>query len=213
MSQHNPVPFESDDGLPYGCDSVHAAPLSHTDLASLRKSLAHQLHRRRAYRAGPLLVSWDGTNQRTVRLQAGGGGPFRIPLTASCLDVFGEDAEGSLLLATCPLPGPDVGADEVGSHWSVTLEGGQTLTVEVALDYGREGRACAYVVQIAFTDAATEALQDAEALVVEIIPVEPRPERSASDDPPRAASVSPEDRAEALLLAEIRGLEIQAKAL
>jgi hypothetical protein len=39
-------------------------------------------------------------------------------------------------------------------YCSVTLEGGQTVTVSIALEYGKGGEARAYVVQITNTDAA-----------------------------------------------------------
>jgi hypothetical protein len=68
------------------------------------------------------------------------------------LEVFGEDAEGALLLAVCPLPDPEVVADEGVQGLAVTLEGGQTVALTIALGDGNGGEAPAYVIQLAYHD-------------------------------------------------------------
>jgi hypothetical protein len=82
----------------------------------------------------------------------GVGEPFRVPLSASYVEIFGEDAEGALLLAVVPLPGPEEIEVDGPEHLAVTLEGGQTLTVAIALDNGSGGKARAYVVQLTYTE-------------------------------------------------------------
>jgi hypothetical protein len=98
-------------------------PLSRADLTFLQQSLARQQHRRRAYRPGPLQVYADGHERWQVDPRAGACAPFRVPLTVAVLEVFGEDAEGALLLAVCPLPDPEVVADEGVQRLSVTVDG------------------------------------------------------------------------------------------
>jgi hypothetical protein len=84
--------------------------------------------------------------------RAGACTPFRVPLTAAVLEVFGEDAEGTLLLAVCPLPEPDVVADEGIQRLAVTLEGGQTVALTIALGDGNKGEAPTYIIHLAYRD-------------------------------------------------------------
>ena len=85
----------------------------------------------------------------------GVGEPFRVPLRASYVEVVGDDAEGALLLAVVPLPDPEEMEDDGVEHLAVTLEGGQTVTVAIALDYGSGGKARAYVIQITYAESAS----------------------------------------------------------
>jgi hypothetical protein len=126
--------------------------LSRADLTCLQHSLAHQQQRRRAYRPGPLRVYAGGHEQWQGDPRAGACTPFHVPLTVAVLEVFGEDAEGALLLAVCPLLDPEVVADEGVAFLSITLEGGQTVALTIALADGHEGKAPAYVIQLAYHD-------------------------------------------------------------
>jgi hypothetical protein len=99
-------------------------PLSRADLMYLQHSLARQ------------------------RARAGA----RVPLTVAVLGVCGADAEGALLLAVCPLPDPEVVAEEGVQRLSITLEGGQTVALTIALSNGHKGEAPAYVIQLAYQD-------------------------------------------------------------
>jgi hypothetical protein len=71
-----------------------------------------------------------------VCLRASAGASVRVPLPAFMLEVCGADAEGALLLTVCPLPDPDVGADEGGPRLSVPLDGGRTVALTRALGEG-----------------------------------------------------------------------------
>jgi hypothetical protein len=115
-------------------------PLSRADLTVFEQFLARQQRRRRAYRPGPLRVYANGHEHWQGDPRAGTCAPFRVPLTAAVLEVFGADAEGALLLAVCPLRDPEVVADEGVQHLSVTLEGGQTVALTIALGDGPRGR-------------------------------------------------------------------------
>jgi hypothetical protein len=127
-------------------------PLNREDMIFFQQSLARQQRRRHAYQPGPLRVCADGHEQWQVDPRAGACAPFRVPLTVAVLEVFGEDAEGALLLAVCPLPDPDVVTDEGAQHLSVTLEGGQTVALTIALGDGHEGEAPTYIIQLAYHD-------------------------------------------------------------
>jgi hypothetical protein len=81
--------------------------------------------------------------------RAGDGGP---PGERRC--ARGEDAEGALLLAVCPLPDPDVVEAAGVAHVSVTLEGGQTVALTLALGEGSNGEAPTYVLQLTYADPA-----------------------------------------------------------
>jgi PAS domain S-box-containing protein len=160
MPVHDPVPLEPEppvggDGPPALGDRVHPTPLSPRGMAFLHESLARQERRRHAYRGGPLRMSWDGAAHGRMDLTVGAGEPFRVPLRASYVEVFGEDAEGALLLAVVPLPAPEEMGDDGVEHLAVTLEGGQTLTVAIALDDRSGRKARAYVIQITYAESAS----------------------------------------------------------
>jgi hypothetical protein len=89
--------------------------------------------------------------------------PLIIPLTASYLEIFGDDGDGALLLAVFPLPELGVVEDDGAQHLSVTLEGGQTVAIQVVLGDGPEGRG--YVIQMTYADATTVQTQGAELAV------------------------------------------------
>jgi hypothetical protein len=101
--------------------------------------------------------------------------PSRIPLTASSLGIVGDDAEGVLLLAVFPLPEPDaVQADGV-QHLSVTLEGGQTVALAMALAEGTGREAQAYVIQLAYAEPPAVDMSGAEPSVVKALLPKLRP--------------------------------------
>jgi len=125
------------------------------EITSLQHALARQQRRRHAYRAGPLQVWWDGTAQGAVDPRGGVCEPLRVPLWASCVEIVGDDAEGALLLAVFPLPEPDMVEAEGVQHVSVTLEGGQTVALTVALGNGSDDKAPTYFIQLAYTASTT----------------------------------------------------------
>jgi hypothetical protein len=70
------------------------------------------------------------------------------------MEIFGADDDGNLLLAVLPLPEPaSVEADRVQEMF-VTLEGGQTVAIEISLDNGTFGQVSEYVVQISYSESA-----------------------------------------------------------
>jgi hypothetical protein len=126
-------------------------------MAVLQQVLARNQRRRLVYHARHLRVCVDGEERWQCDPGVGVCGPFCVPLRASYLELFGDDAEGALLLAVVPLPGPDVVEAEGTQHLSVTLEGGQTVALAIALDKGPDGEALAYVIQLAYAASAAVA--------------------------------------------------------
>jgi hypothetical protein len=137
-------------------------------MAGLQQSLARQQCRRRGYRAGPPRVSWDGGKQQQIDPMGGVDEPCRVPLSASYLEIAGDDTEGTLLLAVVPLPDPAEVEAEGTQHLSVTLEGGQTVALTMALDRGSDGQMPAYVIQLTYAASTAPAT----------LPPKPHPETS-----------------------------------
>jgi hypothetical protein len=122
------------------------------DVDFLRLEVVRQQHRRAAYRAGRLQVWWDGRARRRLDPH---GGPFHVPLSVSSLNIVGEDADGTLLLAVVLLPSPEEVAPDEAQHLTVTLEGGQAVALTIALGTTASGRQRAYAVQLTYADPPT----------------------------------------------------------
>jgi hypothetical protein len=165
---------------------VPPASLSPADLTALQQSLTHQQHRRQAYQAGPLRVWWEGAERWHMDSRGDICAPFRVPLSVSALDLVGDDAEGALLVAVVPLPAPDVVAADGARHLAVTLEGGQTVAVTIALDEGTGGEARAYVIQLADAPPALVVMPGAEPSAVKALLAGPRPRAVHDGDPGKA---------------------------
>lgn len=86
-----------------------------------------------------------------------------MPLSTSYLEVFGDDCEGALLLGVFHLPEPAVMEDNQPQRLSVTLEGGQTVAMEIALGDGPSREMSEYVIRIVYTDAAGLEILEAKA--------------------------------------------------
>jgi hypothetical protein len=99
-------------------------------------------------------VGWDGGAQQQIDPRGGVCEPCRVPLSASYLEIAGDDTEGALLLAVVPLPDPEEVGAEGTQHLSVTLEGGQTVALTLALDQGSDGQMPVYVIQLTYLAAA-----------------------------------------------------------
>jgi hypothetical protein len=216
---HERVPTVDGDTPVAPGNGFRPAPLSRPAMAFLKQSLARRQRRRAAFQGQDLRVCLDGESRWQVDPRGGVGGLFRVSLGALSLEIFGDDAEGELLLAMVPLPEPEAIADGGTQHLWLTLEGGQTVSIDIALSDGSGGAVRAYVTQIAYADAAALATQGAEPSMAEAIPVGPRPAPSASVPPEMSASRGPHDPlearllAEAQLFAEVRRVQAQAKEL
>jgi len=105
------------------------------------------------FRTSHLRVFLDGEERWRCAPEASVYGPFSVPLSATYLEIIGEDIDGPLLLAVFPLPRPAWVEDDGAQHLVTTLEGGQTVTIEVTLGDGTHGEAHAYVIQIAYAES------------------------------------------------------------
>ena len=129
-------------------------PLCHTAMAGLKRSLEHNQLRRSAYRGGRLRVHIDGEAHALLAREGEVYKSFRVPLGAVYMEIWGDDREGDLLLGVFLLPEPALDKDEQPQHLSVTLEGGQQLTLELMLG-DEPGRGTSeYVVQLSYVAAA-----------------------------------------------------------
>jgi hypothetical protein len=108
--------------------------------------------RRSIYRAHRLHVYSDGNAHIQLSLERGVSRLFQVPPSASYLEVFGDDSEGALLLGVFLLPEPAVVEDGQPHHLSVTLEGGQTVAMELAMGDGPSRELSEYVIRIVYAD-------------------------------------------------------------
>jgi hypothetical protein len=102
--------------------------------------------------------------------------PFSVPLGASCIEIFGDDDKGALLLAVFPLPEPVLVEGGESQHLAVTLEGGQTVAIEITLGDGTHRRGPGYIIRLSYAESAEVQTSGAENLAVEARPALPPPE-------------------------------------
>jgi hypothetical protein len=72
------------------------SPLSYTSITFLKRSLERNQLRRSVYRAGHLRVYIDGAAHVPLGIEGGVCQSFRVPLSASYVEIFGDDSEGDL---------------------------------------------------------------------------------------------------------------------
>jgi hypothetical protein len=121
-----PAFAHGNDCAPTGGDRFNPAPLSPEARLILQDAYRRQQQRRRQYRPGLLSVRVDESEQARFDPCTGACPPVYIPLSASSVEVYGQDATGELLLAAFPLAAL-LGAAE-DSMLCITHPGGQTFT-------------------------------------------------------------------------------------
>ena len=151
---HNRVPTGGGALTPAAGNRYTPSPLSYTSIAFLKRSLERNQCRRSVYRQGHLRVYIDGAAHVPLGLEEGICQSFRVPLSASYVEIFGDDSEGELLLGVFLLPEPALVQHDQPQYLSVTLEGGQTVTLEIALRDGPCKRVPEYVMRISYAEAA-----------------------------------------------------------
>jgi hypothetical protein len=149
----------SDSPLTSG-NRFRAVPLSHKAIAFLKRALERNQHRRNVYRASRLRVCIDGEERVQSDIKGGLSKPFKVPLSASYIEVFGDDDDGELLLSMFPLHDPACVEADGGHQMFVPLEGGQTVTIEVALGRGTGGEADEYVIRLSYSQSAEVDIQE-----------------------------------------------------
>jgi hypothetical protein len=146
----NSVPTVSGDSAAARGDRFRPSPLCRAVTAFMRRCLERDQLRRNVYRAGHLRVCFDGEERLAFNPKGGVREPFRVPISTSSIEVFGDDDDGDLLLAVFPLPEPEMVADDPAPHIAVTLEGGQTLEIDIALAESTAGEVREYVIQMSY---------------------------------------------------------------
>jgi hypothetical protein len=202
MQLNNPVhkksvPTVGGDSPAASGDRFSPAPLSQTAIAFLKRSLARNQRRRGVYRASRLRVCIDGEERVQYDPEVGIYEPFRVPLTASYLEIFGDDEDGDLLLAMFPLHEPEGVEDAEAQQMFVTFERGQMVTIEVALSDGTGGEEREYVIHLSYSESPAGDMGGAANPAVEVPPESPRSEPSTPWNQQISTSYRPNDHGEA----------------
>jgi protein kinase-like protein len=108
-------------------DRFNPSPLTDDELAIIRHILEKNERRRNKFRASKLRVVVDG--EEIAAINPSTHEPFAIPATASCIEIFGEDEDGELLLAVLPLNYGGGAADSFKQQISVI--GNQRIDVSI----------------------------------------------------------------------------------
>jgi hypothetical protein len=129
-------------------DHLYPHPLSAVELSRIRLRLYQELFRRKSARPSRLRLCVDGEGYLEWQLDAlSPGQTFALPTTATYIEIFGDDAQGDVLLAVFPLSGSDRTEDEA-SHWSVTTECGLKLELMISTVDGGESEQIEASIQV-----------------------------------------------------------------
>jgi len=112
-------------------DRFNPSPLTRHELSSIKYSFERNQQRRKNYHAGRLRVYADGEEMVSFAHEHFDE-PFVVPNTASCIEVFGEDAEGELLLAVFPLTYLETSDGVLDQKLSITHDRGQTIELTLS---------------------------------------------------------------------------------
>lgn len=112
-------------------DRFNPTPLTPDEMAYIKHSFERNQRRRKNYRSNRLRVYVDG-EEAEVFSHDYFVEPFLVPQTASCIEVFGEDEEGELLLAVFPLSYFEPSDNVPEQNLSVIHDGGQTLELTIS---------------------------------------------------------------------------------
>jgi hypothetical protein len=164
------VPIVGGDSPASRGDRFRSSPLSRAVTAFMYRSLERNQLRRNVYSAGHLRVCIAGEERLAFDPKVGVCEPFRVPISTSSIEVFGDDDDGALLLAVFPLPEPEVMADDQPPYMALTLEGGQTVEVDIALAGSTGGELGEYVIQISYWQSPESGRRNAENPLIEAIP-------------------------------------------
>jgi hypothetical protein len=176
---HNSVPADGSTLPLITGNRFTSSPLGHTALAFLKQSIERNQFRRNVYRAHHLRVYIDGEAYGSCDREGRVYKPFRVPLSTLYVEILGDDSEGDLLLGVFLLPVPELGENDQPQHFSVTLEGGQAVTIEIALGDGAGRGVPEYVIQLSYAEAAKVDTLNAKNPAVEAIPALPGPKTVA----------------------------------
>jgi hypothetical protein len=117
-----------------GSDRFHPPPLSPEARLLMQDDFHRQQQRRRQYRPGLLQVRVDGIERLHFDPRQGACPALDVPLSASSVEVYGQDEAGELLLAVFPLA--ELLWAEDNHALRITHAGGQTLELIMAAEQG-----------------------------------------------------------------------------
>ena len=117
-----------------GYDRFHPPPLSPETRILMQDDFHRQQRRRRQYRTGLLQVRVDGIERLHFDPRQGPCPALDVPLSASSVEVYGQDEAGELLLAVFPLA--ELLWAENDRVLRITYTGGQTLELVMAAEQG-----------------------------------------------------------------------------
>jgi RNA polymerase sigma factor (sigma-70 family) len=145
-----------DGGPPDPSERFNPSPLTREEISSIRHASERNQRRRRNYKSGQLRVYVDGeetaTFTRDYPLES-----FTIPQTASCIEVFGEDDEGELLLAVFPLNYLEPGDNTLDQKLYVIHDGGQTIELSISPVSGQSRESLESILRLEYTESFDKA--------------------------------------------------------
>lgn len=152
---HTPTGNGGDEGPPDPGERFNPSPLTDAELSSIRHASERNQRRRKNYKSGQIHVYVDGEKIAAFAhdyLFA----PFTIPQTASCIQVFGEDEEGELLLAVFPLDYLEPCDNALDQKLYVTHDGGQTIELSISAVSGQSRECVERLFQLAYIESVDQ---------------------------------------------------------
>jgi cell division protein FtsZ len=132
-----------------GGNRFGTAPPSAADVADLTHELGAYERRLSAYQLGYLRLSVDGEEVAVFSPRDTACEPFKVPTTASFIEVTGEDHDYELLLAAFPLTHLDPSSGRHVHRMSASCGRGHTLSLNLSpLTNEEEGLTSFWVVQV-----------------------------------------------------------------
>jgi RNA polymerase sigma factor (sigma-70 family) len=152
---HTPTGNGGDEGPPDPGERFNPSPLTDAELSSIRHAFERNQRRRKNYKSGQFHIYVDGEKIAAFAhdyLFA----PFTIPQTASCIQVFGEDDEGELLLAVFPLDYLEPGDNALDQKLYVTHDGGQTIELSISTVSGQSRECVERLFHLAYIESVDQ---------------------------------------------------------
>lgn len=157
-SHGGPDGGEGEGGPPDPDERFNPSPLTPAEASSIQHILNRNQRRRRLYRPGELRVYVDGAVTATLTRERVSAS-LAVPDTASCVEVFGEDDDGELLLAVFPLGLLEPDGATLSRELYVTHGGGPTFEISISPAPVQSRDSSESVLRLEYR----EALEDAEA--------------------------------------------------
>lgn len=178
---------EGEDGPPDPDERFNPSPLTPAEASSIRHKLNRNQRRRKLYRPGNLRVYVDGEATATLTRERASAS-LAIPDTASCVEVFGEDDDGELLLAVFPLGLLESDGATLSRELYVTHGGGSAFEISLSPAPVQSRNSSESVLRLEYRetgeDAGAGAVADAHAAPVIADPFVDEDSPGADESPP-----------------------------